>query len=386
MKPTKPKSFMKQLLTLTTVLALAAAGVGVASASAPVLYNGNLNQIAAGPQVNASPVGWNVTAYLTYQNPFSDGCDSETFCNGATDPDPTGYGLFFKPFQGTTNAINNLLSVFFYQDNPSYAGTTYTLSAYACGQASYSGYVVGPPNNPGTGLYVEFLDGSGNVLTNYQYDLIAAGLSNLGDPVPTKQFTTPSYTAPAGTVTVRAGAYMTNVWSTTGAQSLLEDDYDLEATPPSGAPLFTAEPNPATAPLGGNATFSVAASPAPTTYVWSLNGTPVSGAEFSGANTATLTVSPVSANDVGHYQCLVANASGGNISTVAPLALNGLYLFPTVSLTGTIGDTYAIERASSVGGPYTPFSTNKLTMKPQYITDFTIPVSSSEFYQEVFLY
>jgi len=170
------------------------------------------------------------------------------------------------------------------------------------------------------------------VLALHQYDLIAAGLSNLGDPVPTTQFTTPIYTAPAGAVTVRAGIYMTNVWGTTGAQSLLADDFDLEATPAPGAPLFTTEPQAATAPLGGNATFSVA------------------------------------------------------VSSVAPLALNSLNLFPTVNLIGTIGDLYVTERSSSPSGPFTPFSTNRITMQPQRITDYTLPISPNEYYQEVFLH
>jgi hypothetical protein len=385
MKPIT-KSLMKQLLTLTSVLAFAAAGMGVARASSPVLYNGDLNLVGPGPVANPSPLGWQVNGGLTYNHSFADTCDSETFCNGADDPDLSGSGLFLKPFQGSTNVINNFCYCYFYQDNPSYQGTTYTLSAWVCGQANYSGYDVGAPNFPGTGLFVQFLDTNGNVLATNSYDLIAAGLNNSGDPVPSVQYTTPSYTAPPGTATVRAGLYMTNVWSTTGAQSLLADDFDLEASTPAGAPVFTTEPTGATASPGGHASFTVVASPAPTSYVWRFNGAPVSGPEFSGANTATLTISPVSTNDVGHYTCLVANGAGGNLSSSAPLAINGIYLFPTISLTGSLGDTYAIERSSSVNGPWTAFSTNKLTLQPQYITDYTIPVSPSEFYQEVFLY
>ena len=387
MKPTKTKSFMKQLLTFSSVLAFTAAGGSFARAqSSPVLYNGDLNLIG-GPGVveaNPCPLGWNVNGGLAL-GPEDDMCDSETFCNGADDPNVSGSGLFLKPFQGTTNPIPNLAFCYFYQNNPSFPGTTYTLSAWVCGQANYSGYQTGTPSFPGTGLYLEFLDNSGNVLALHQYDLIAAGLNNMGDPVPSVQYTTPVYTAPAGTVTVQAGIYMTNVWNTTGAQSLLADDFDLEATVAPGAPNFTTEPAAATAPVGGHASFTVAASPAPTSYSWNLNGAPVSGPEFSGASTATLTVSPVSTNDVGHYTCVVANGAGGNISLPAPLAINALDLFPTVALTGTLYDTYVIERSSSVNGPYTPFSTNTITARPQYIIDFTLPVSPSEFYQEVFL-
>src|SRR5208282_1402491 len=106
MKPIT-KSLMKQLLTLTSVLAFAAAGVGVARASSPVLYNGDLNLIGPGPVANPSPLGWQVNGGLTYNNSFDDTCDSETFCNGADDPALSGYGLFLKPFQGSTNVIDN---------------------------------------------------------------------------------------------------------------------------------------------------------------------------------------------------------------------------------------------------------------------------------------
>jgi hypothetical protein len=132
----------------------------------------------------------------------------------------------------------------------------------------------------------------------------------------------------------------------------------------------------------------VATSPAATTYTWSLNGNTISdGGEFSGSATATLKITGVSTNDVGHYQVSVANSLGSSFSQKVPLAVNGLNLFPTVSITGTIGDTYAIERSSSPSGPWTSFSTNKLSSSSVlYIVDYTLPVSPSEFYQAVFLY
>jgi hypothetical protein len=297
--------------------------------------------------------------------------------------------LFFKPFQGSTNAnpaLDDLLSVYFYQDNSSSPGTKYTLSAYAVGEANYSGYQTGAPNYPGTGLYVEFLDASDNVLTNYQYDLVANGLSSVGDPVPSTQFTTPQYTAPVGTATVRVGAYMTNVWGTAGSQSLMMDNFDLESVAPPGAPVITTQPSGATVSPGGTVHFTVVASPTPTSYVWTLNGNPLSGSEFSGQGTATLTVTGASAADVGHYRVLVANGLGSVYSKNAPLALTNIHLFPTVGIMGSIGDTYAVQRGPTITGPWTSFSTNKLTMSPQYISDFTLPIAANQFYQAVFLH
>lgn len=389
MKKTQTELLITRLLTLTAAVSFAAVGSGVARAND--LFNPYLNTISVGPQVNPSPDGWQIDASKTISGSFNDGADSESWCNGAYDPvqDGTGYGLFFKPFQGSTNAnpaLDDLLSVYFYQDIASSPGTKYTLSAYAVGQINYSGYQTTSPNMPGTGLFVEFLDASGSVLANNQYDIVVNGLSNLGDPVPTLQFTTPQYTAPAGCATVRVGAYATNVWSTTGAQSLMMDDFDLESVAPPGAPVITTQPGAATVAPGGTAHISVVASPTPTSYVWTLNGNPLSGSEFSGQGTATLTITGASAADVGHYRVLVANAVGSVYSLNAPLALNGIYLFPTVTLTGTIGDTYAVQRGPTVTGPWTSFTTNKLTKSPQYISDFTLPVAPNEFYNSVFLH
>lgn len=386
----KIKTLRKQLVTLAAVLGLAAGGIGVAKAND--LFNGNLDILgAAGAngQANPGPAGWSITAVESLNGSFDDGADSETWC----DEDGGGYGLFLKPFQGSTNSnpsLDNTISVWFYQINPCSPGTKETLSAYACGQANYSGYDTTVVNNglsPYTGLYVEFLNASGQGIVTNTYDLVANGLSNAGDPVPVTQFTTPQFTAPAGTVSVEAGAEMLNVWGTSGAQSLTMDVFDLESVAPAGSPVITQQPVGATSPLGGNASFTVVTSPAATTYAWTLNGNPISnGGEFSGATTATLTITGVSAADVGHYRVLVGNTLGSVYSQNAPLAINSLNLFPTVGITGTIGDTYAIERANTVNGTYTPFSTNKLTTVPQYIVDYTLPVTPSAFYKAVFLY
>ena len=83
---------------------------------------------------------------------------------------------------------------------------------------------------------------------------------------------------------------------------------------------------------------------------------------------------------------MVGNSLGTVYSQNAPLAINAINLLPTVVLTGTIGDTYVIQRSATVNGTYASFSTNKLTTVPQYIVDFTLPISPNEFYQSVFLY
>ena len=139
MKTTKPKSLMKRLLTFTAVLGLVACGTGVASAqSYPVLFNGDLNQITLADTPGNPPVGWTALGIESVEFPGGGWTDceaSEPWCNGINDDNPTsGYGIFIKAFEGSTNAdaidLDNLASMYFYQDNPSSANTTYTLSAY----------------------------------------------------------------------------------------------------------------------------------------------------------------------------------------------------------------------------------------------------------------
>jgi len=406
MKTTKPKSLMKRLLAYTAVLGLAAWGTGVASASYPVLFNGNLNEITEVDTPGYPPVGWTALGIQSVNFPGGGWLDCETsepWCNGASDPNPNGYGIFIKAFEGSTNAnvdLDNLASLYFYQENPSSANTTYTLSAYVGAGGTYSGYYTNILNwdavsssfvAPVTALYVVFINSSGGILQSNSYDLIAAGLETTGNlgsgPVPSTQYTTPSYTAPAGTVTVRAGLIMAYQWDSGNQPSLFADDFDLEATAAPGSPVVTTQPNPATVALGGTATFYVGTTPTASTYVWTLNNNVLSDVpgHISGSGTATLTITGVTTNDVGHYQAAVSNGSGLNRSAIVPLAIESVNLFPTVGVTGFIGDTYQVQRSSSPGGPWTNVTTITLTTSPQYVVDYTLPVAPHEFYQAVYV-
>src|ERR1019366_7414877 len=91
------------------------------------------------------------------------------------------------------------------------------------------------------------------------------------------KLTTLQYTAPAGTVTVRAGAFMIGTYSTTGAQSFFVDAFDLESVAPAGSPVITNQPSSITVSPGGTATFTVGVSNSVgATYVWLFNGTALS--------------------------------------------------------------------------------------------------------------
>jgi glucose/arabinose dehydrogenase len=86
----------------------------------------------------------------------------------------------------------------------------------------------------------------------------------------------------------------------------------------SAAPVITREPADVTAPVGGTATFSVAASgQAPLAYQWRRNGT-----NIAGATSTMLSVGPVSAADNGaRFSVVVSNSAGSDTSLDAVLTV-----------------------------------------------------------------
>jgi hypothetical protein len=375
---------MKRLLASIAVLGLVAWGSGVANAND--LVNGNLDIFAIGPQNNPTPTGWAVDASKTISGTHFDGCSSEGFCNVL---DSGGRGLFFKPFQGNRTA-GDLITVHFYQDNPASPGTKYTLSGYAAGEANYCGFFTTNSPAPQTLFVIQFLDASSAVIASNGFDLVAAGLPNSGPgSMSSFLFTTPQVTAPPGTATVRAGASMLNAYNTTGAQSFFVDAFDLQSEAPAGAPVITNQPSHRTVSAGTNVTFTVGVSNAAgATYQWQFYGTNISdGGNISGTTTSTLTVTGVSANDVGHYRVRVTNAGGSALSAEATLAIVGINFYPVVTITGKIGDTYRVDYATSVAPTtWIPLSTNLLATSPQLVLDASSPGDNSRFYRAVFLY
>ena len=85
---------------------------------------------------------------------------------------------------------------------------------------------------------------------------------------------------------------------------------------------------------GGSASFSVTVTATGTenTFQWEKNGVPLSnGNGVSGANTATLTISPVAPGDAAVYRCLVTNSLGAAFSN--PAYLNTVILSTSGAIT-----------------------------------------------------
>jgi len=89
------------------------------------------------------------------------------------------------------------------------------------------------------------------------------------------------------------------------------------------APLVLAQPLGESIVVGSNAVFNVQASGEGTlSYQWQFNGaTLLNLGGFSGARTATLTISNVALADAGSYQVVITNAFGSLVSTSAVLTV-----------------------------------------------------------------
>jgi hypothetical protein len=215
---------MKRQATLLLLTSFLASAAILANAA---LSNGNLDNIAVGPQTLATPVGWGINSFEP-TGPFSDGASSETFANVL---DPGGYGLFFKPFQGATT---NKITVDLYQNNPGSAGVNYTLTGWAGAGANYIGLT---DSTVGSLFYISFLGSSSNVLGGATLNLMTSGL---GSGAPTSPATGFGYhpfslsaVAPAGTVTVQVGAEMINAYNNPlgGDQAFVVDAFTLVPEP-----------------------------------------------------------------------------------------------------------------------------------------------------------
>lgn len=350
------------------------------SAQANDLINANLDLTEAGPQSNPTPISWQVQSFKAAAGDFSDGCDSEPWCNVE---DTGGFGVFFKPFQG---GIGDEITVLLYQDLPAVAGTQYTLSVYAAAEANFCAFAKTNSPTPQVFLALEFLDASGAIVASNSVDLVVAGLPNNGAGGMI-QFTTPQVAAPTKTATVRSGVYMVNAYSTSGQQSFFADAFDLESVAPAGAPVITTQPVPTTVTLGGTTTLSVETSSPGVTYQWQRNAVDlVEGGHVAGVINKTLTITNASADDAGRYRVRVTNGSGSTVSTEVPVAVNDISFFPVITVMGKIGDTYRVDYATKLDpSTWIPLSTNKLTAVPHMIIDTSSPLSNQRFYRTIFV-
>lgn len=102
-------------------------------------------------------------------------------------------------------------------------------------------------------------------------------------------------------------------------------------------PVITTQPTNATVCSGSNTTFTIVATGSGLTYQWQKGGVNVTnGGVFSGATTATLTLTGATATDAGSYTCIVSGTcTPGVTSNAATLTVNALPAI-TTQPTGSI--------------------------------------------------
>jgi predicted extracellular nuclease len=127
-----------------------------------------------------------------------------------------------------------------------------------------------------------------------------------------------------GIVLGDAGSY--DVIVTNPVSSVTSASATLTVNPAVIPPSITTQPDPQAVPAGGTATFSVMASgTTPLTYQWRKGGSPLSdGGNISGATTATLTITNVSAADAANYDVVVTNSADSATSNSVALTLGAL--------------------------------------------------------------
>jgi len=121
----------------------------------------------------------------------------------------------------------------------------------------------------------------------------------------------------------------------------------LDGQPVTGIPVITSPPVTQTTVVGGTASFSVTATgDAPLLFQWFKDD-----AIIDGATSSVLTLTNVSASDMGSYDVVVSNAVGSTTSTSAKLVLLGLPPVVTSSpVSQTVNDGSNVTFAVSVSG------------------------------------
>lgn len=144
-------------------------------------------------------------------------------------------------------------------------------------------------------------------------------------------------------------------------------------------PSITSEPMNTTASPGGTVTLSVGATGYPLLYQWAFNGT-----NIAGATGATLTLTQLSAANVGVYTVTVSNGSGAVTSQTISLAIVGLEIFAGVVIDGPIGSEYTVQSTPALGPLNWTTRTNvTLATQPYFYIDYSSPTNSQQFYRAV---
>jgi hypothetical protein len=280
--------------------------------------------------------------------------------------------------QGTVILNNGTLGVAG-QFGPGWNGTGGTNYVFVTNNSTlylndWSDQTLGAPAYTGGSLTTGILDldsGSSIVITNNY------GLSSFQPVTNTDQLLSDE-----GTGTI--------IWSYNSADNLTT----VSAVPPYNpalTPVFTVQPTNNLASIGSTVTLHALVSNVSANYGWYFNGSAIAnGNGISGANTANLTITGITAAQTGSYSVYATNSTSGEasyftLSSAASVSAQSFGLFPVVTLNGTVGNTYEVQYTSSLATPvtWTTLGTYTTITSPQYVPDFSAPLSTSRFYQVI---
>ncbi len=210
---------------------------------------------------------------------------------------------------------------------------------------------------------------SAPAITNQPVDVVgttggaaAFSVSATGSPAPAFQWYKNGTSINAATSSVLSlgalsssdvAAYKVVVTNTAGIVTSKSVTLSLQVPAVSGnVPVFTTQPSSQAANAGQNVTFSavVSGSPQPTLQ-WRKNGSPIAG-----ASSTTLSLTSITASDVGGYTLVAINAAGTTISSEAMLSMGSTPKFtkqptPSVQTTPIGGSVRLSVTASGTPAP-----------------------------------
>ncbi|MFT3784300.1 MAG: immunoglobulin domain-containing protein [Nibricoccus sp.] len=278
--------------------AVATNSAGSATSNAATLTVNSAPSITAQPQSATTTVGSSVTFSVTASGstPLSfQWQKGGTAITGATSASytiasaqTTDAGNYTVVVSNSIGSVTSSAATLTVNSAPAITGQPQSLSVVAGASASFS------------------VTATGAALLTYQWQ--KGGTAIIGA-------TSATYTI-ASTQTTDAGSFTVVV--TNGAGSTTSSAATLTVSANAVAPTITTQPQSAAITVGGNVTFTAAATgTAPLTYQWQKNGTAITG-----ATSGSLTLSNAQTSDAANYRVVVTNSAGSATSAAATLTVN----------------------------------------------------------------
>ncbi|WP_020526092.1 immunoglobulin domain-containing protein [Cytophaga aurantiaca] len=259
----------------------------------------------------------------------------QTICAGATinlSATVTGSSISYQWKKGGTNVVNGgtisgaTTSALTITSSVASDAGTYTLVATICGNSATTNNAVVVVNTPPvittqptaqsvcSGTNTSFAVTVTGTLPTYQWKLNGTPISNnaiySGAQAATLNI--------IGATAAQAGNYSCDI---TGSCTPVATSNAVALTISSGVTITT-NPTAAATCLGGNVTFTTAASGSSLTYQWQKNGVNMSnGGTVSGATSTALSITGVVAGDATNYKCVITSSCGSATTTAAILSL-----------------------------------------------------------------